>query len=233
MLYCHIALQVGAKVADQPADPATIQDTIIWSSHTFLQAHLQLTEDCPASLQQQQRWEARLQKPQQQQQLEGGNSSSAAANGEASPASEAAVKAAGAAFARAAAAVEAPAGAAKNPNDRQAGGSNDNGNGSTGNIMLSTSGRRDSLVDHLAADETLIAADEAASGGLGGAADAASGAAAPVAHTAQHDLALENASSAELSAAAGQVHLPVQKSEEQQYRERLGAAAYLVAVHTR
>jgi hypothetical protein len=35
-------MQVGAKVQDQPAEPATIQNTIIWSSHAFLQAHLPL-----------------------------------------------------------------------------------------------------------------------------------------------------------------------------------------------
>jgi hypothetical protein len=35
-------LQVGAKVQDQPAEPATIQDTIVWSSHTFLQGHMPL-----------------------------------------------------------------------------------------------------------------------------------------------------------------------------------------------
>ncbi|KAF6266434.1 platelet-activating factor acetylhydrolase, isoform II-domain-containing protein [Scenedesmus sp. NREL 46B-D3] len=218
---------VGAKVQEQPANPDTIQDTIIWSSHTFLQAHLPLPEESPASMQQQQRWEARLQdKQQQQQKLEAGDGSSSssaeasgagAAGGEAAPASEAVVKAAGTAFARAAAAVAAPAGPAAGDEH-----GNGNGNGSgTGRVMLSTSGRRDSLVDHLTADETLIAADEAA------------GAVPPVARSEQHDSALERASSAELSAAAGRVPLPVEQQEEQQYKTRLGDAAYLVAVHTR
>jgi hypothetical protein len=222
-------------VQEQPAEPATIQDTIIWSSHTFLQAHLPLTEDSAASMQQQQRWEARLQDSQQQQQQQqqlssGQTQSNVDSAGEAASAIEAAVKAAGAAFARAAAAVGAPAGAPASSEQDSNGDSNSSSN--TGRIMLSTSGRRDSLVDHLAADETLIAADEAAAGG-DVAGSAAAEAAAPVAHSEKHDLALENASSAELSAVAGQVHLPVKPQEEQQYKQRLGADAYLVAVHTR
>jgi hypothetical protein len=41
LLQC-LPMYAGAKVQDQPAEPATIQDTIIWSSHTLLQAHLLL-----------------------------------------------------------------------------------------------------------------------------------------------------------------------------------------------
>jgi hypothetical protein len=101
---------------------------------------------------------------------------------------------------------------------------------------LQISGRRaESLADHLAADETLIMADESAvrSGELGSSEVPGSDPAqVPPAHTPHPDTALEKASSSELSAAAEGVHLPVRPLEEQVYRNKVGGNAYLVKVYT-
>lgn len=101
---------------------------------------------------------------------------------------------------------------------------------------LQISGHRaESLADHLAADENLIMADESAarSGDLGSSKVPGSDpAAVPPARTPGHDVALEKASSAELSAAAEAVHLPVKPLEEKVYKDKVGANAYLVKVYT-
>jgi hypothetical protein len=94
----------------------------------------------------------------------------------------------------------------------------------------------ESLVDHLAADENLMVADEkVTAGGRGvGSSNTAGvyGAAIPVAHAAEHDQSLERVSSAELEAAAEQKHVPVQQAEEENYKQWLHDTAYLVKVHT-
>eukprot|EP00775_Hariotina_reticulata_P008631 gene8631-8812_t len=59
----------------------------------------------------------------------------------------------------------------------------------------------------------------------------ADGGGMPMAHAAEHDPSLDRASSAELEAAAEQMHVPVRQAEEQRYKERLRDTAYLVKVH--
>lgn len=105
-----------------------------------------------------------------------------------------------------------------------------------------TADRAESLVDHLAADENLIMADESAnrsdairsdvsgSRDLRSGSDAAAAAAVPKTHSADHDQTLEKASSAGLSAAAANVHLPVKPLEEKVYKDTVGEHAFLIKV---
>jgi hypothetical protein len=145
-----------------------IQDVIIWSSHTFLQDHLALSLNSPGALQHQQAWE---QQQQQQQQ-----------------ASKSAAAAAARAHAR------APEGAG-------------NGTSSAGRTSADTTGsamqgqagfeRAQSLMDHLAADENLIQADEQQGNVSNGAAtQGGRDMQPPRAHSLDHDQALEQVSQA-------------------------------------
>ncbi|KAF8056475.1 Ranbp10 [Scenedesmus sp. PABB004] len=162
----------GAKPAPDPAvPPAQVQEALTWTMHAFLDAHLALPADSPASLAQH---EAHGGGGDTQRAAgAGGGADAQGAQPGAQPA-PAAVAAAAAAPTRARS--RSPAGEA-----------------------------HESLVDHLAADENLIAADESAGHPAPGG--------APPAHAPQHDPALERAASAELAAAAGQAHVPVAPGE--------------------
>lgn len=140
-------MQAGAKQApEQQVDPAQVQDVIIWSSHTFMQDHLPLTNS-PAAVQHQQQWE-------QQQQLAAAKAASAdAAHG------------------------LAPGG----DSDRDAVG---------GLSGVQGFERAESLMDHLAADENMIVADEQQGNVSNGAADGKD-TRPPRAHSLDHDAVLE------------------------------------------
>jgi len=202
-LLCH--LQTGAKAANTAGevDASVIHDVICWSAHTFLQDHLPLPKSSAASLFRQEEW--------QRQQQQG-----------TSPALQPATAAAAATAAGSATSATAgpwPAG---------------DGDGVAAAAAVAAG--NESLVDHLAADENLMVADEKVTAGGRGVGSSTTGvddgAAIPMAHTAEHDLSLERASSAELEAAAEQKHVPVQQAEEQNYKQRLHDTAYLVKVHT-
>jgi hypothetical protein len=93
--------------------------------------------------------------------------------------------------------------------------------------------RKDALVDHLAAEEPMMLADEAA-GHAPDAAERSAGAGLtlhPAHSAAGADAALSTAADAALAAAAQLVHVPVAPGEAEAYRSHLGAAAYLVAEH--
>jgi hypothetical protein len=150
-------VQAGGKPpapGEKKVDAATIQDVICWCSHTFLNDHLPLSADHPASFDAHRRWEARGGGRQKQQQQRS-----------ASPAGDAGHSTTTAAAAAAAAAA-------------------DKG--------LAAFDRSESLVDHLAADENLIQADERAGHTANGAAGGSGSVLlAPRAHSSEHDAALD------------------------------------------
>lgn len=130
--------QAGAKTAPEtPVDPQQIQDVIIWSSHTFLQDHCLLTPDSPGALQHQQAHE------QQQQQQQGKGKGKQHKQQQEKQSAFAAHN------------QLAPAGA------KEAEGTSEGLTGaSKGGIQGFDRASSQSLVEHLAADENLIQADE-------------------------------------------------------------------------
>jgi hypothetical protein len=149
-----LVLQAGAKQApEQQVDPAQIQDVIIWSSHTFMQDHLPLTNS-PGAVQHQQQWE------QQQQQLAAASKASSA---------------------------DAAHGLSPSGDGAVGSGDRDVVNGLSG---VQGFERAESLMDHLAADENMIVADEQQGRASNGAADSKD-MQPPRAHSLEHDAALE------------------------------------------
>lgn len=141
-------MQAGAKTPPEAqVDPHQVQDVIIWSSHTFMQDHLPLS-NTPAAVQLQQQW-------QEQQQQAAQASSSGKSD------------------------------AAQQLHALSPDGDSTSSSGGAG-AGLGGFERAESLMDHLAADENMIVADEQQ--GRGG---AEVDARPPRAHSLDYDKALE------------------------------------------